>query len=66
MNTIDLRFVGKEGSMGLTNGRIYRVRVTSKDHYIWVSIPNMFFGNAWQCPYSSPEAFAANWKKPFE
>jgi len=48
--------------MGISNGRIYDVRVKTKKDYILVEIPNVLFG-AWKCPYSSPQSFAANWEK---
>lgn len=50
-----LRFVGKDGSMGLTYNKVYDVGVCCKDGFIWVSWSN---GN---CPYSSPDTFAQNW-----
>ena len=56
-----LKFVGEDKSMGLSYGRVYDVRVKSKNNYIWVEIPNVLFG-AWRCPYSSPQSFAANWQ----
>lgn len=62
-----LRFVGANGSMGLTSGVVYEVQVKSEGKYIWFLIPNFessekTFGT-WKCPYSSPESFAANWGK---
>lgn len=53
-----LKFIGEDKSMGLSHGRVYDVRVKTKNNYIWVEIPN----SAWKCPYSSPQSFAANWQ----
>lgn len=55
-----LKFVGKDGSMGLTYGKVYKVKIESDSQYIWV-----YWGNKWSnkcCPYSSPQSFADNWK----
>lgn len=62
-----LRFIGANGSMGLTSGVVYEVQVKSEGNYIGVMIPNFEFSEktsgTWKCPYSSPESFAANWGK---
>lgn len=62
-----LRFIGTDGSMGLTSGVIYEVQVMSKGNYIWVIIPNFEFREkvfgTWRCPYSSPRSFSVNWGK---
>ena len=54
-----LKFVGKDKSMGLNYGEIYKVNVISKDYYIWVE-----WGFCKICPYDSPRSFADNWTKP--
>lgn len=54
-----LKYIGNNGSMGLTNGETYKVDVISKDHFIWVQ-----WGFCKVCPYDSPENFAKNWAKP--
>ena len=59
-----LKFIGEDGSMGLSHGRIYDVQVKTKNNYIWVIIPNILF-DVWKCPYSSPQSFAKNWEHPF-
>lgn len=51
-----LKFIGKNGSMGLVFGRVYDVKIVSDSRYIWVK-----WGNK-QCPYSSPQALASNWR----
>ena len=61
-----LRFIGANGSMGLIHGKIYDVNVKTKNNYIWVTIPGFelrdrVFGK-WECPYSSPQSFSANWE----
>lgn len=61
-----LRFIGANGSMGLTNGKVYEVQVNSVENYIWTVILDFEFSEktfgTWKCPYSSPESFAANWE----
>lgn len=55
-----LRFIGKNGSMGLVHGEIYDVKIMSNSIYIlayWSTCPH-------PCPYSSPQTFAANWENP--
>lgn len=61
---MNLRYVGKDGSMGLKHGEIYSVRIDSlpSDEFIHVSWPVALFKTK-QCPYDSPAAFAANWEK---
>lgn len=57
-NAMWLKFIGKDGSMGLRHGKTYSVRVYSSQGYIWADW-------CWKaCPYSSPQAFAANWTRP--
>ena len=34
---MELRFVGKDGSMGLRNGRVYKTKIWSDKRYIWVT-----------------------------
>ena len=67
MESMRLRFIGANGSMGLTNGEVYDVQIRSKSNYIWVMIPNFEFREKtfgiWKCPYSTPENFATNWEK---
>lgn len=54
VETIPLKFIG-DMSMGLRHGRIYDVKVYSEFGRI---IVDWGFN---RCPYSSPDAFAANW-----
>lgn len=59
-----LKFIGKDGSMGLKHGEVYPVRILSlpSDKAILVEWPFGRFGVR-RCPYSSPAAFAANWSE---
>lgn len=63
-----LKFIGANGSMGLTNGEVYDVKVKTKKDYIWVTMSGFELRDkvwgVWECPYSSPQSFAANWAKP--
>lgn len=55
---IKLKFIGKDGSMGLKHGTVYKVYIYTKCGKIIVSWdPNH------SCPYSSPQALAENWTK---
>ena len=52
-----LKFIGIDGSMRLKFGTNYNVRVESDDNFIWV------YWDGGKCSYSSPQSFAANWKR---
>lgn len=54
-----LKFIGKDGSMGLRYGQVYKIYITSSGDLIWT-----MFEYGEMCPYSSPQSFAANWAKP--
>ena len=54
-----LKFIGKNGSMGLIYGKTYDVKIISRYHYILVK-----WDSCKVCPYSSPQSFAENWTKP--
>lgn len=53
-----LKFIGEDKSMELQHGSIYKVKVTSYKNLILV-----WWGLGQQCPYASPQSFAANWVK---
>lgn len=53
---IYLRFIGKNGSMGLIHGEIYKVKIVSNNQHIWV------YWNSGSCPYYSPQDLANNWE----
>ena len=56
--TMKLIFIGKEGSMGLKRGEVYDVTIFTEQEKIVVRLgPHRY------CPYSSPQALAANWAK---
>lgn len=55
---MQLKFIGKDGSMGLKHGYVYDVRIRSSETLIWVDILNYC-----SCPYSWPQTFAENWSK---
>lgn len=65
---IELRFIGKDGSMGLTNGTVYTTTVSYGGGCIWVR----WKWNKWEwptsdraadcCPYASIAALGHNWE----
>ena len=55
-----LRFIGRDGSMGLRHGEIYNVGVHSDTRFIWLHIRTSFI-NEIKCPYDTPQVFAKNW-----
>lgn len=61
-----LRFIGTDGSMGLTHGRVYDVKLTVKGNWLWVSwTPHGPWPTSGEplraCPYETTQAFANNW-----
>lgn len=57
-----LKFIGKDGSMGLRNGVTYPVRIISLPSDIAIYVQwSIGLGKTRTCPYLSPAAFAANW-----
>ena len=53
-----MKFIGKDGSMGLKHGKIYSVRIESNYPYFWVR-----WGFYDACPYDSRQSLEANWQK---
>lgn len=54
-----LKFIGKDGSMGLEHGNTYEVELTSTKLYIvlvWKANHEIF-----KCPYSSLADLVENW-----
>lgn len=51
------RFIGKDGSMGLKKGSIYKLTTMIIGGYIVVR-----WDKGKPCPYSSLEAFLLNWE----
>lgn len=58
---MELCFVGKDGSMGLRNGRVYKTKIWSDKRYIWVTAKIGIFEDV-SCPYETIIAFAKNWE----
>ena len=56
-----LKFIGKDGSMGLVHGKIYRVSLRTIGDYIIAYISKGLYHEV-MCPYESLKAFAANWE----
>ena len=61
-----LRFIGKDGSMGLEHGRVYEVKLFVQRGWLWVRwYPNWPFPTSGEppcaCPYETTQAFANNW-----
>lgn len=62
---MNLKFIGEDGSMGLKHGAVYEVAVYSRLGKPDVSVEWYRGCHAvGKCPYSSPEAFFANWTIP--
>lgn len=57
-----LRFIGKDGSLGLRHGKRYVVSIKTWCGYICVYWTDEY-GRIRKCPYSSPQSFADNWEK---
>jgi hypothetical protein len=57
---MDLRFIGQNGSMNLTFGKIYRVSVKPyKSNGVMMTVPV-------HCPYDTQEGFWRHWAHPCE
>ena len=59
-----LKFIGTDGSMGLTHGGEYFIGISSHTDDTQISIYWHNDGLRHECLYSSPATFAANWAKP--
>lgn len=59
-----LKFIGKDGSMGLENGKTYTVDITTTKDYVWVSATQGIFKPIITCPYSCMKLLARNWELP--
>lgn len=55
---MNLRFVGKNGSMGLTFGKVYNVQINTVEKCICVHWQSGF------CPYTNLKKLNENWKDP--
>lgn len=54
-----LTFIGTDGSMGLRKGKTYRVEIKTYKNSSLIYVD----WDGGRCPYSSPAAFAKNWKE---
>lgn len=59
--SMDMTFIGKDGSMGLQYGKQYTVTVFHASDYYWMSW-NTGHGNVLICPYSSLKTLLDNWQ----
>ena len=57
-----LRFIGRNGSMGLTHGKNYNVSIRNSNDNRYIYVEWMNKNEKYGCPYSSPQSFAANWE----
>lgn len=55
--SLRLKFIGDTNSRGLTNGKIYKVKIYTGGSFIWVK-----WGHGFASPYASIEALAADWE----
>ena len=57
-----LTFIGKDSSMGLKNGKKYKVTIdrVSQPYFLYARITTEH-NKELMCPYSSIEAFMKNW-----
>ena len=55
-NRLQMRFIGKDGSMGLEHGSVHWVRIYNNSRYIFVVWENN------GCPYSSLRTLTQNWE----
>lgn len=56
-----LKFIGKDGSMGLLVGKVYEVSIRTEKNMIVALIDRGGWFGKFYCPYDSPQAFAKNW-----
>lgn len=57
-----MRFIGKNGSMGLRCGQVYKTKIFAQGNYIFVKWSDGLMRSGC-CPYSSPQSLALNWRK---
>ena len=58
-----LRFIGKDGSMGLKHGRNYKVIIGTSSDNKHITVKWQSENGLCVCPYSSPQSFASNWER---
>lgn len=64
-----LRFIGEDGSMALSQGRVYDVTLFTSGKFFWVRwTPHQPWPTSGEpqraCPYATLQAFANNWSLP--
>lgn len=59
-----LKFIGKNGSMGLIHGKVYNVDLFVNGKYFCVRWRTSIWKPAKVCPYGSVSKFAENWEHP--
>lgn len=57
-----LKFIGKDGSMGLRNGCVYNCYISTRGNYIYVTWNTGLGGVTMDCPYRSIGTLNENWK----
>lgn len=55
-----LKFIGKDGSMGLRQGCTYDCQISTRGNYIYVSWHTGFV--TMDCPYESIRSLSENWE----
>jgi hypothetical protein len=55
-----LKFIGKDGSLGLKHGEKYKVTLKTSGKYFIATIHVGWINQI--CPYGSVQAFAKNWE----
>mgnify|MGYP006993708715 CR=1 FL=1 len=67
---MEARFIGSDGSMGLSYGKIYNITITKDARYVWVNweskeigktILQLLGGTPSRCPYRNEQTFHENW-----
>ena len=53
----DAKFIGENGSMGYTHGKLYRIRISFGERFLTV-----FCNRHEPCPYDTQTAFFTNWE----
>jgi hypothetical protein len=56
-----LKFIGKDGSLGLQHGKTYNVTLKTLGGLVIATIKTGWISDT-LCPYGSMKAFAANWE----
>lgn len=56
------RFIGKDGSLGLSYNRVYDIRIENpKDERLLISGYREFYTSKFWCPYDNLIGFLRNW-----